>query len=236
MILYIALTLTGTELSLDLIFNDKEIRTDTGFGWSLIIVWMVNACLSIPILMYIVQRAKQILDYVLTFHFFHLLCVWRVSQHFPTGTAWWILQVVNVAIMTFGGEWACMHREMKPIMISSGTKKDSKKGGNTNSSGGGSSSTSNILQAEDEEELIRKNNKQPQQKRKTSDAAVHTEEDFEEEAKLDDQGSLLAAVGKAKKALMSGSSRSKQRSSKKYDLIPMKDIDNNNDDNSSNHE
>ncbi|KAI8647279.1 protein SYS1, partial [Parasitella parasitica] len=122
-ILFIALTLEGSSVSLDLIFNYKEIRTDTGFGWSLIIVWLVNACLSIPILTFIVQRARQILDYVLTFHFFHLLFVWYISQQFPKGISWWLLQLFNTAIMTFGGEWACMHREMKPIMISGGSQK-----------------------------------------------------------------------------------------------------------------
>ncbi|GAA5812589.1 hypothetical protein MFLAVUS_006046 [Mucor flavus] len=203
-ILYIALTLTGTDASLDLIFSDKEIRTDTGFGWSLIIVWVVNACLSIPILMLIVQRAKQILDYVLTFHFFHLICVWKISHHFPTGTSWWVLQVVNIVIMTFGGEWACMHREMKPIMIKSGVKNKNK---DINLA---SSSSSNTV-AEDEEGLLNKKSK-----RKASDAAPKEVED--------DQGALLAAVGKAKKALMSTSGRSK-RTTRKYDIIPMKDMD-----------
>ncbi|KAI9357148.1 integral membrane protein S linking to the trans Golgi network-domain-containing protein [Pilaira anomala] len=205
-ILYIALTLTGTDVSLDLIFNDKEIRTDTGFGWSLIIVWVVNACLSIPILMLIVQRAKQILDYVLTFHFFHLLYVWKISRHFPTSTSWWILQVVNIVIMTFGGEWACMHREMKPIMITSGSKN---KNVTTQSSASSSSNTVNI--PEDEEGLLSK-----KLKRKASDVAPKEAED--------DQGALLAAVGKAKKALMSTSGRSK-RTTRKYDVIPMKDMD-----------
>ncbi|KAG2232918.1 integral membrane protein S linking to the trans Golgi network-domain-containing protein [Thamnidium elegans] len=203
-ILYIALTLTGTDASLDLIFNDKEIRTDTGFGWSLIIVWVVNACLCIPILMMIVQRAKQILDYVLTFHFFHLICVWKISHHFPTGTSWWVLQVVNIVIMTFGGEWACMHREMKPIMIKSGVKNKNK---DVNLA---SSSSSNTV-PEDEEGLLNKKSK-----RKASDAAPKEVED--------DQGALLAAVGKAKKALMSTSGRSK-RTTRKYDIIPMKDMD-----------
>ncbi|KAI9272263.1 integral membrane protein S linking to the trans Golgi network-domain-containing protein [Helicostylum pulchrum] len=204
-ILYIALTLTGTDASLDLIFSDKEIRTDTGFGWSLIIVWVVNACLSIPILMLIVQRAKQILDYVLTFHFFHLICVWKISHHFPTGTSWWVLQVVNIVIMTFGGEWACMHREMKPIMIKSGVKNKNK---DVNLAS--SSSSSNTV-PEDEEGLLNKKSK-----RKASDAAPKEVED--------DQGALLAAVGKAKKALMSTSGRSK-RNTRKYDVIPMKDMD-----------
>ncbi|KAI7898519.1 integral membrane protein S linking to the trans Golgi network-domain-containing protein [Cokeromyces recurvatus] len=127
-VLLINLTLSGTDVSLDLLFDPLQIRTDTGFGWSLIAVWLINALLSIPILTIIVQRAKQILDYVLTFHFFHLLgCWYRVA--FPTNGTWWLLQIVTIIIMTFGGEWACMHREMKPILISSTTETAKRKDG-----------------------------------------------------------------------------------------------------------
>jgi hypothetical protein len=160
--------------------------------------------------MLIVQRAKQILDYVLTFHFFHLMCVWHISNHFPKGMSWWILQLVNIAIMTFGGEWACMHREMKPIMITSGNKNKTK----NNTSGSSSSNTG----GEDEQNLL--GNKQ---KRKSSDAKA--------EGEINDQGALLAAVSKAKKALMAGGKS--KRTTKKYDVIPMKDLDN--DDNDSIH-
>ena len=199
MILYIALTLTGTDTSLDLIFNDIEIRTDTGFGWSLIIVWIVNAFLSIPLFMMIVQRARQILDYVLTFHFFHLVFVWHLSNHFPTSISWWILQITNIVIMTFGGEWACMHREMKPIMI---TNKNKTKEPNH-------ASSSTLNKPEDEQNLIKK-------KRKISDAE-------EKVNQVEDQGALLAAVGKAKKALML-TSKSK-RTTRKYDMIPLNDME-----------
>ncbi|CAO3607149.1 unnamed protein product [Mucor hiemalis] len=164
--------------------------------------------------MVIVQRARQILDYVLTFHFFHLLCVWYISGHFPTGVSWWILQVINIAIMTFGGEWACMHREMKPIMITGGgKKKDDNRVTTTYSNGSSSTITTAAGEAEDEQSLM---NNKSKQKRKTSDAEAKDD--------LDDKGALLAAVGKAKKALLAGKS-SKRNASKKYDIIPMKDMD-----------
>ncbi|GAN02611.1 conserved hypothetical protein [Mucor ambiguus] len=219
-VLFIALTLNGSSASLDLIFNYKEIRTDTGFGWSLIIVWLVNACLSIPILMVIVQRARQILDYVLTFHFFHLLFVWYVSQRFPSSIAWWLLQLVNVIIMTFGGEWACMHREMKPIMITSGSKKST-----SNSSQSKQpmqqQQQQQAVEEEEEEGLIsqQRGSSSSKLKRKSSDAEPKEGQD------LTDEGALLAAVGKAKKALMLSAGRSKRNGKQKYDQIPMKDMD-----------
>ncbi|KAI8885805.1 hypothetical protein K501DRAFT_214975 [Backusella circina FSU 941] len=228
-VLYIALILTGTDVSLDLIFSAVEIRTDTTFGWSLIIVWLVNAFLTIPILMFIVQRARQILDFVLTFHFFHVLIGWRITHVFPTSGAWWTLQFVNCLIMTFGGEWACMHREMKPIMITSGNKKSSTKQQDTMTNNGESSSSNNSgfpIEGDDEDELLAGeqneggyNKKKGKSKRKSSDAEV-------KELSKEDHAPMLAAVEKAKKAILS-SSRTK-RNSKKYDIIPMKDIDDSN--------
>ncbi|KAI9253185.1 integral membrane protein S linking to the trans Golgi network-domain-containing protein [Sporodiniella umbellata] len=200
----IGTTLTGAENSLDLIFSFSEIRADTGFGWTILIVWMVNALIAIPLLMLIVQRARQILDFVLTFHFFHLIFVWINDKQFPWSLSWWVLQLVNILVMTFGGEWACMHREMKPIMIHSNLRKPE----TTNN---GSSSSNNPTEEEDIDGLSTK------KKRKVSDA--HTEEAPEQE----DKGSLLSVVGKAKKVLSLNNPSS--RNNNRYDMIPMDDIE-----------
>lgn len=199
-LLYVATTLTGTETSLDLIFLDSEIRADTGFGWTILIVWMVNAFAAIPLLVLIVQRARQILDFVLTFHFFHLLFVWNISQHFPSSFTWWILQFVNILIMTLGGEWACMHREMKPIMIQSNLRQQQ------------ASSSNSTVEDEDSDDLMGK------KKRKVSDAQTEEKSTPEQE----DKGSLLTVMGKAKKALLLSNSNGR---SNRYDVIPMNDIE-----------
>ncbi|KAI8377157.1 integral membrane protein S linking to the trans Golgi network-domain-containing protein [Choanephora cucurbitarum] len=175
-----------------------KIRTDTGFGWSLIIVWMVNAFLCIPILMWIVQRAKLILDFVLTFHFFHMLLAWKTIGHFPTGMPWWILQIVTIAIMTFGGEWACMHREMKPIMISQKPTREQQASSSSSTADGSF-----------------------RNKRKVSDVSQKKETS----ETIEDQGPLLAAVGKAKKVLLPTSNRTKRHGKQKYDQIPLNDLD-----------
>lgn len=183
----------------------------------------MHACLCIPILMVIVQRARQILDYVLTFHLLHLLCVWRTANYFPTRAAWWILQIITVAIMTFGGEYACMHREMKPIMITSGNRATTTT--TSTSTTNNNSDQQPLQQADGEEQDMRGSCSIP--KRKTSDA---TAKDGDETGSQ--EGALLAAVGKAKKALMqsAGQSRSSKRSGKqKYDQIPMNDMMNDDD-------
>ncbi|KAI9490201.1 integral membrane protein S linking to the trans Golgi network-domain-containing protein, partial [Zychaea mexicana] len=115
LLLLIALALTGGELSLDAILDDSEIRTDTVFGWTLALVWLVNAAINISVLVFLVQRAKLVLDFVLTLHFIHTVFVWIHTGHFPTCGPWWVLQIMNAILMTLGGEWACMRREMEPI-------------------------------------------------------------------------------------------------------------------------
>ncbi|OAD70628.1 hypothetical protein PHYBLDRAFT_94293, partial [Phycomyces blakesleeanus NRRL 1555(-)] len=121
--LIIALALTGSEITLDAILSDQEIRMDAVSGWTLALVWFLHAFLAIPLLVLIVQRAKLILDFVLTMHGIHLVAVWIYRKQLPTGGVWWLLQLVHALIMTLGGEWACMRREMEPIMMTAKPKK-----------------------------------------------------------------------------------------------------------------
>lgn len=115
-----------------------------------------------------------------------------------------------------------MHREMKPIMISSSNKKSSARQQQQQDTGESSSSSAFPIEGDDEDELLAGeqeggyNKKKGKSKRKSSDAEV-------KELAKEDHAPMLAAVEKAKKALLS-SSRTK-RNAKKYDIIPMKDID-----------
>lgn len=119
--------------------------------------------------------------------------------------------------MTFGGEWACMHREMKPIMISSGNKKS------TTTKSNQSKEPKQQVDEEEEEEgeglISQQRGSSSKLKRKSSDAEPKEGQD------MTDEGALLAAVGKAKKALMLSAGRSKRNGKQKYDQIPMKDMD-----------
>ncbi|RUS17023.1 hypothetical protein BC937DRAFT_90521 [Endogone sp. FLAS-F59071] len=112
------LLLTGSEITLDYILNYREIRSDTVMGWTIGLAWLINSVVGIYLLLILVQRAKLILDFSLTLHIFHLIVVSYYSRHLPTNILWWILNIATCCIMTFGGEWACMRREMEPIMLS----------------------------------------------------------------------------------------------------------------------
>lgn len=234
LLLLIALALTGDELSLDAILSDTEIRTDTVFGWTLALVWLVNAVIVIPVLVLLVQRAKLVLDFVLTLEFIHLIFVWIHTRHFPTCGAWWILQTVSTIVMTLGGEWACMRRELEPILVS---KKPAQRSSSNNSNeeyveeeqqqlqpGASSSLQLDVTDAENEPSAdwvhIAK------KKRKTSDpSGLHNSESSHSMPQEDD-APLTRAVGKAKRAIMQSAQRATTKSKgKRYETIPMSSVD-----------
>ncbi|CEP09238.1 hypothetical protein [Parasitella parasitica] len=117
-----------------------------------------------------------------------------------------------------------MHREMKPIMISGGSKKAA-----SNKQQSQQQQQVEVGQ-EEEEGLIgqQRGTSSSKLKRKSSDAEAKEGQD------MTDEGALLAAVGKAKKALMLSAGRSKRNGKQKYDQIPMNELMENEDSNSIN--
>lgn len=229
------MALTGDELSLDAILNDKEIRTDTVFGWTLALVWLVNAAISIPVLVFLIQRAKLVLDFVATLHGIHMVLIWSHTGHFPTCGAWWVLQIVSIIGMTLGGEWACMQREMEPILVTSGNKNKAKsRDSDTNQQSSSSStapsaapssssSSSNMIETEQEDwvHLSSSSSSSNKKKRKTSDVSSAISDDEQQQ-----QAPFTRAVGKARQVLVKGAQRATSGSKGKlYDIIPMKDVD-----------
>ncbi|UMM12635.1 hypothetical protein L5515_001312 [Caenorhabditis briggsae] len=71
-------------------------------------------------LSYLVQRAKQCLDFACTVHFFHLICVTIYNRTLPTQFTWWILQVISTTVCTVLGEYLCMKIESQEIKLEGG--------------------------------------------------------------------------------------------------------------------
>ncbi|KAK9763566.1 hypothetical protein K7432_009633 [Basidiobolus ranarum] len=116
--------LTGADITLDNLFNFREYRGDTVFGWTLAAGWLANSAFGAFLLLHIVERAKLCLDFTLTFHFFHLLFTSLYSQQVPSHIMWWTLNIVSCCLMSIGGEWVCMHREMTPIQLGGGSSSE----------------------------------------------------------------------------------------------------------------
>lgn len=229
------LSLSGIPITLDAIFQTTSLQTDYVFGWTLGFVLIVNAIVSIPLLVVIVQRAKQVLDFVATLHGFHLLGCWLYSRHFPSTVTWWMVQVAALLVMTLGGEWACMRYEMKPILLGNSINKggpdldiraknkDAQESGvfpemhiedGLNNTENDPSSSSSIQSG-----LTKKS------KRKTSDAEKSRQQQSEGQ-----EGPLIAIVGLAKKKILNKSQNwipTTSQGLKDYETIPMDNMDNN---------
>jgi hypothetical protein len=107
------LAITGTELSLDYVLDYTEIRADTVMGWTISFCWVLNALVATALMVLIVPL-----------HVFHLLCTSYYSRHIPSTFLWWILNIFSCVVMTLTAEWACMKREMEPIMVNARNEDD----------------------------------------------------------------------------------------------------------------
>lgn len=117
MLILLVLAITGTELSLDYVLSYTEIRADTVMGWTITLCWLINILIGVGCMVFIIQRAKLILDFAITLHIFHLIFTSFYSRHIPSTFLWWILNIFSCTVMTLAAEWACMQREMEPIMV-----------------------------------------------------------------------------------------------------------------------
>ncbi|CAG8458027.1 89_t:CDS:2 [Ambispora gerdemannii] len=115
-IVLFTLLITGNDITLDHLLDYREFRGDTVLGWTLGFAWISNSVVGIYLLIRVVQRAKLVLDFTITLHFFHLIITSYYSGHIPTTFVWWAINVTTCCIMIFGGELYCMRKEMEPII------------------------------------------------------------------------------------------------------------------------
>jgi len=74
---------------------------------------------------WIVRRAKQCLDFAVTVFVVHLV-VCLCYAGFPHSWAWWLTNLVSVAIMAVLGEYLCMRSELAAIPVSGSASLGSK--------------------------------------------------------------------------------------------------------------
>ncbi|CAJ1355795.1 unnamed protein product [Effrenium voratum] len=79
-------------------------------------LWLTALVMALE-LRYVVQRAKKCLDFVATYHIFHLLATF-LAEGFPGTWEWWIIQVPAVLVAVLLGEFLCMQAETQEIKLS----------------------------------------------------------------------------------------------------------------------
>lgn len=113
--------LTGGAINpVDRVWDFREIQFSSIPGYNMAFVHVVTAIACVPIQVVLIQKAKLVLDFGLTVQGAHLLCTWLYSGRLPTTGAWWSVWLLCNTIIVFGGEYACMRIELKPINFGPG--------------------------------------------------------------------------------------------------------------------
>ncbi|XP_065064433.1 protein SYS1 homolog [Rhopilema esculentum] len=111
--------MSGRIVDVNQIFDGKTHSFSSLDGRVVLIVFGLNSLTNSVALWFIVQRAKQCLDFAFTAHFIHFLICWTVIG-FPKNWVWWLINVVCITLTSVIGEYLCMRYEMKAIPISVG--------------------------------------------------------------------------------------------------------------------
>jgi len=102
--------------SLSQLFSSQAYNWNTPGGQRLVASLWGTSLVMVFALRMIVERAKKCLDFVATYHLFHLVATCYASN-FPSAFRWWAIHGIAVLIATLIGEYVCMMGETKAIKI-----------------------------------------------------------------------------------------------------------------------
>lgn len=117
------LALNGMSPSLKYLFDSQSVHFRTRENQVVMVAHIINSLFGALTLWFIIQRAKQCLDFTCTLHFIHLFICWMYTHQFPTGVTWWLVQIVCIVLMVVIGEYLCFRTAMKDIPVI-GTRAD----------------------------------------------------------------------------------------------------------------
>jgi Integral membrane protein S linking to the trans Golgi network len=100
--------------SLDRIFASRM----TASHWLMELVHQWGAAVGQAVLLLVlVQKSQQCLDFGVTLHALHWLLVALYQQHLPTQVQWYIVQLAALLITVLLGEHWCVQRELDEIPL-----------------------------------------------------------------------------------------------------------------------
>ena len=111
------LSLGGHPPSLNNIFDTTAMHFSGQVNRLVMVAHAVNSLFGALALWYIIQRAKQCLDFACTLHLVHFIICCIYSSHFPTYLAWWLVQISCIVLMVVIGEYLCFRSDMKDIPL-----------------------------------------------------------------------------------------------------------------------
>jgi len=106
--------------SMDYMFSYDTLKFSNWGGRLFTGAFLLNALNSALVIVYIVRRYKQCLDFSLTIHFYHFLACCIYSGGFlPKTFIWYITQFLSIVLMTILAEHLSKKYELRSIPVSS---------------------------------------------------------------------------------------------------------------------
>ena len=106
----------GIRLHLSQIISDKALDFSSSYGPAYLCSLFFTYVFMIAIFIFFVDKAKNILDFVLTNFFIHLiLCT--VNSGFPSKFLWWVIQSIILTLVTLVSEFISLKIEQKEIKL-----------------------------------------------------------------------------------------------------------------------
>jgi hypothetical protein len=106
----------GIRLHISQIISDKALDFSSSYGSAYLSSLFFTNVFMIAIFVFIVDKARNILDFVLTNFFIHLiLCT--VNSGFPSKFIWWVIQTIILTLVTLVSEFISLKIEQKEIKL-----------------------------------------------------------------------------------------------------------------------
>ncbi|KAF4720155.1 Integral membrane protein of the Golgi, variant 2 [Perkinsus olseni] len=112
--------LCGLPVAVSRLFRDDNVGFgDTESTIMTTVLVLMSPLMSI-VLTSIVERAKKCLDFVVTYHIWHLTSTWIQMGRIPSYFSWWLWPIAAATITVLLSEYLCMQLETREISLGGG--------------------------------------------------------------------------------------------------------------------
>ena len=106
----------GIRLHINQIISDKALDFSSVYGSSYLLSLFFTYVFMIVVFILIVDKARNILDFVLTNFFIHLI-ICTINSGFPSSFIWWVIQGIVLTLVTLISEFISLKIEQQEIKL-----------------------------------------------------------------------------------------------------------------------
>lgn len=110
-------TVLGLKVHLDQILSVDSIELSTKYGLASVLSLIFTNIILVILMIFTVEKANKVLDYVLTNFLFHFILTTINSRKIPFCLSWWLINGAVVTVVTVVTEYICLTLERKEISL-----------------------------------------------------------------------------------------------------------------------